>query len=162
VALPDWVFAIRPGINQDYLSPSFRLYASSPAVPDVPLQLDLATGNLSQLSTSPSQQPHPQSHPQHGHPRNLQQTSNSRSLLPALACERLWAPAGDGVQVPVTLLHQPGLTPFNGQQPLLVEVYGAYGQVLEADYKLHRLPLLQRGWSVALAHVRGGGELGRR
>lgn len=47
-------------------------------------------------------------------------------------------------------------------QPLLVEVYGAYGHVLECEFKPHRLTLLQRGWSVALAHVRGGGELGRR
>eukprot|EP00775_Hariotina_reticulata_P010327 gene10327-10484_t len=108
VSLPDWVFAIRPGINQDHLNTSFRLYASSPAMP-----------------------------------------------------ERLWATAGDGVQVPITLVHQQGL-PFDGCAPLLLEVYGAYGQILEADYKTHRLPLLRRGWSVALAHVRGGGELGRR
>ncbi|WIA09240.1 hypothetical protein OEZ85_008648 [Tetradesmus obliquus] len=51
---------------------------------------------------------------------------------------------------------------YDGSAPLLVEVYGAYGQVLEADFRAHRLALLQRGWAVALAHVRGGGEGGRR
>jgi oligopeptidase B len=66
--------------------------------------------------------------------------------------------------VPITLLQPAGAHAGGARvpQPLLVEVYGAYGHVLEADFKPHRLPLLQRGWSVALAHVRGGGELGRR
>lgn len=149
VCLPEWVLAVRPGINQDYQATQLRLYASSPAVSEVAINLDLDTGQVTQHQ----QQQHQQDVSHSG------RSSNASSLH--LVCERLWATAADGVQVPLTLLHRAGL-PSDGPQPLLVEVYGAYGQVLEADYKAYRLPLLQRGWSVALAHVRGGGELGRR
>ena len=67
--------------------------------------------------------------------------------------------ARDGVHVPLTLLQARNRGPPG---PVLLEVYGAYGQPLEADFRPHRLALLRRGWAVALAHVRGGGELGRR
>lgn len=91
--------------------------------------------------------------------------ADTASLIQPTDCglisQRLWAPAPDGTAVPLTLLHQQGAV-HDGTRPLLVEVYGAYGHSLEADFKPHRLPLLHRGWSVALAHVRGGGELGRR
>ena len=57
---------------------------------------------------------------------------------------------------------RPRDAPSDGTAPLLLTAYGAYGQTLDADFSLARLPLLARGWGVALAHVRGGGELGRR
>jgi oligopeptidase B len=52
--------------------------------------------------------------------------------------------------------------PLDGTAPVLLTAYGAYGQTLNADFSVERLPLLARGWGVALAHVRGGGELGRQ
>ena len=64
-------------------------------------------------------------------------------------------------QVPMTVV-RPRDAPLNGVSPLLLTAYGAYGQPLNADFSLERLPLLARGWGLALAHVRGGGELGRR
>ena len=64
-------------------------------------------------------------------------------------------------QVPLTVLHKTGL-PLNGSHPALLTVYGAYGISLETGFEPERLVLLDRGWVVALAHVRGGGELGRR
>lgn len=72
-------------------------------------------------------------------------------------CESLWAPADDGVAVPLTLIRrrdapQPG--------PCLLLGYGAYGDCLEAEFDLCWLSLLDRGVSIALAHGRGGGELG--
>lgn len=130
------------------------MYLSNPITPEVQVDLHLASGQLEQHQQQ-GQRPLPPRQPW------KLQDSKSAAQPAAMVCKRLWAAAADGVQIPVTLLHQEGL-PYNGQQPLLLEVYGAYGQVLEADYKSFRLPLLQRGWSVALAHARGGGELGRR
>lgn len=167
VHLPEWALWLRPGINADYASTTFRLYASSPAQPEEALQLDLATGTLSPLQDSTQQTP--AQHHQHTSPSQLQQPSPQQRLMhdPRLQAgdhgviaERLWAPAPGGTAVPLTLLRKAG--PLHQPRPLLVEVYGAYGHVLEAEFKPHRMPLLERGWAVALAHVRGGGELGRR
>lgn len=51
---------------------------------------------------------------------------------------------------------------LDGSAPILLTAYGAYGECTEADFRPERLSLLGAGWVVALAHVRGGGELGRR
>jgi hypothetical protein len=170
VRLPDWALWLRPGINGDYNSTSFRLYASSPAHPEVPLQVDLATATiLQQLPSSAVGAPHSavlQHNTQQHQRQHQRQQGGIMCSVPqppdcGLVSQRLWASALDGTSVPVTLLqHAHQVQP--GPRPLLVEVYGAYGHVLEAEFKPHRLPLLARGWSVALAHVRGGGELGRR
>jgi protease II len=137
----------------------------------MPLQVDLSTGALGcwQEGTQIDQTlyRHSPAHQQTRQDRQQSQqqhASKPRSIPPidlGLVSQRLWATAADGTAVPFTLLHKAGHarpTP----QPLMVEVYGAYGHVLEAEFKPHRLTLLNRGWSVVLAHVRGGGELGQR
>lgn len=73
---------------------------------------------------------------------------------------RLWIPARDGVLVPVSLVFRSDCGPLD-QAPVLLEAYGAYGINLEPVFDPSFLPLLDRGWIVALAHVRGGQELGR-
>ncbi len=75
--------------------------------------------------------------------------------------ELMWAPARDGVRIPVTLAWHEGRVRRDGSAPLLVEGYGAYGESLEPLFGVQRLSLLERGFVIALAHVRGGGELGR-
>jgi protease II len=162
VQLPNWAFALRPGINQDYAASRLRLYASSPAVPEVPMEVDLVTGQLAELQPNEEQQLQAyQLQQQQQIGTTVQKAAGSSLATQQPVCKRLWAAAPDGTRVPVTLLHSQGLQ-YDGSAPLLVEVYGAYGQVLEADFKAHRLALLQQGWAVALAHVRGGGEGGRR
>ena len=61
----------------------------------------------------------------------------------------------------MTVVHKKGLA-HDGTRPALVSVYGAYGECLETGFEPERLSLLDRDWVLALAHVRGGGELGRR
>lgn len=73
--------------------------------------------------------------------------------------ERILAASADGVRVPISLAYRKNLD-RNGQNPLLLYGYGAYGLSVEPAFAAHRLSLLDRGWIFAIAHVRGGGELG--
>ena len=72
---------------------------------------------------------------------------------------RLWAPARDGTQVPVSLLYKKGI-PLDGLAPLYLYGYGSYGLVMEADFGSARLSLVDRGFIFAVAHIRGGMEMG--
>ncbi|MGH8985150.1 MAG: S9 family peptidase [Acidimicrobiia bacterium] len=74
--------------------------------------------------------------------------------------ERLWATAPDGTRVPISLVHQRGLA-RDGQAPLLLYGYGSYEVSIDPTFSSVRLSLLERGFVWAIAHVRGGGELGR-
>ncbi len=73
---------------------------------------------------------------------------------------RLQARAGDGAEVPITVLMKRG-TPVDGSAPLLLYGYGAYGMAMEPTFSIARLSLADRGWICATAHVRGGSEKGR-
>lgn len=74
--------------------------------------------------------------------------------------ERTWAPARDGQQVPVTLAWRADRARRDGQAPLLVTGYGAYGISYDAAFSAHRISLMDRGFVIAIAHVRGGADLG--
>lgn len=75
--------------------------------------------------------------------------------------ERLFAPASDGISIPISLVYRKGFTP-NGTHPLLLYGYGSYGASMDASFSSPRLSLLDRGFVYALAHIRGGEELGRQ
>jgi oligopeptidase B len=75
--------------------------------------------------------------------------------------ERLFAPAPDGTEIPISLLYRKG-TVRNGDNPLLLYGYGSYGFSLDAAFASPRLSLVDRGFVYAIAHVRGGQEMGRR
>jgi oligopeptidase B len=74
--------------------------------------------------------------------------------------ERLMAPARDGALVPVSLVYR---APFarDGRRPLVLYAYGAYGHIVEPTFSSARLSLLDRGFVYAIAHVRGGQDMGR-
>lgn len=75
--------------------------------------------------------------------------------------ERVWAEAEDGERVPISVVQHKD-TPLDGSAPLLLYGYGSYGHSLDASFSAARLSLLDRGFVYAIAHVRGGEELGRR
>lgn len=74
--------------------------------------------------------------------------------------ERLHAKAGDGTAIPISLVRRKN-TPRDGCAPLLLYGYGSYGMSMPVAFSSNRLSLLDRGVVYAIAHVRGGGELGK-
>jgi oligopeptidase B len=92
--------------------------------------------------------------------RTLLQRERAPTYDPAsYTSEYLRAPAADGARVPISLVRRKD-TPRDGSAPLLLLGYGAYGESLEPAFDRERTSLVDRGWVVAIAHVRGGGELG--
>jgi oligopeptidase B len=73
--------------------------------------------------------------------------------------ERIRITARDGVQVPVSILMKKGFK-MDGSQPLHLYAYGAYGLATPPDFAANRLSLVDRGFAYAIAHVRGGDDLG--
>jgi oligopeptidase B len=74
--------------------------------------------------------------------------------------ERVWATAGDGTKVPMSLVYKKDLVK-NGENPLLQYAYGSYGYSIDASFSSTRLSLLDRGFIFAITHIRGGEDLGR-
>jgi len=77
------------------------------------------------------------------------------------ASERLMATATDGSQVPISIVYKKGMAK-DGKNPLLLTGYGSYGFSYPATFSSTRLSLLERGVVVAIAHIRGGSEMGRQ
>jgi len=75
--------------------------------------------------------------------------------------ERHYATARDGVKVPVSIVYRKN-TPKDGTAPLLQYAYGSYGHSIEPGFSSTRLSLLDRGFIFAIAHIRGGQEMGRK
>jgi oligopeptidase B len=75
--------------------------------------------------------------------------------------EFLWANARDGTKVPVSLVYRNGFA-RNGKAPLLQYGYGSYGYSMDPAFSISLLSLLDRGFVYAIAHIRGGQEMGRR
>ncbi|SFR34873.1 oligopeptidase B [Robiginitalea myxolifaciens] len=75
--------------------------------------------------------------------------------------ERMMATAEDGTEVPISLVYRKGLE-LGASTPLLLYAYGSYGSTMDASFSNSRLSLLDRGFVYALAHVRGGQEMGRQ
>jgi len=74
--------------------------------------------------------------------------------------KRLWAKAKDGTEVPISLVYRKGFVK-NGKAPLLLYAYGSYGSSTDPGFRSAIISLLDRGFVYAIAHVRGGSEMGR-
>jgi oligopeptidase B len=75
--------------------------------------------------------------------------------------KRLWATATDGTQVPVSLVYRKGFT-RDGSAPMLLYAYGSYGYSTDPSFRSTAISLLDRGFVFAIAHIRGGSEMGRQ
>lgn len=76
--------------------------------------------------------------------------------------ERQWARASDGTLIPMSLVYRKDLVKLDGSDPLLLYGYGSYEACIDPSFKSSRLSLLDRGFIYVIAHIRGGGEMGRQ
>ena len=79
----------------------------------------------------------------------------------AYTSERLWATVRDGVKVPISIVYKKGMK-RDGSNPLLLYAYGSYGSSMSPSFNSNIISLLDRGFVYAIAHVRGGQEMGRQ
>jgi oligopeptidase B len=138
ISFPEKVYSASPGGNLEYTSPTYRYAYQSFVTPPSVYDYEVGTGKSTLLKRQevlggydPSQ----------------------------YASERLWATARDGTKVPVSIVYKKGF-PRDGKGALFLYAYGSYGFGTSATFSSARLSLLDRGMAYAIAHIRGGDEMG--
>ncbi|MHA6790267.1 S9 family peptidase [Pseudomonas bijieensis] len=137
VQLPDAAYSLHVQNSLEFISDRIRLRYEALNRPAQIRQLDLASGEQVVLKQTPVLGPFD---------------------ADAYVSQRLWATAPDGTQVPISLVVK--REALGRPVPLYLYGYGAYGESLDPWFSHARLSLLDRGVAFAIAHVRGGGELG--
>lgn len=134
------VYTMGLGYNPEYDTPVVRYSYSSMITPNSTYEFDLATrrSKLIKQQEIPS-----------GYDRSKYETV------------RLWADARDGVKVPISVMMKKG-TKLDGKSPMLLYAYGSYGYSMTPNFSTNRLSLVDRGMIYAIAHIRGGSELGEK
>jgi oligopeptidase B len=143
VAFDEPAFVVDVGDNREYDSGKLRYNYESMTTPDSVFEYDMATRKAKLLRQ-----------------QEVLGGFNSADYR----TERLWAPARDGAKVPISLVYSQVYRDQAGEsepQPLLLYAYGSYGSSMDPYFSPARLSLLDRGFTFAIAHVRGGQELGR-
>ncbi len=139
VAFPEPVYTVRAHENPEFDTAIFRFSYTSMVTPNSVVDYDLVARTWTVLK----------------------QTEVLGGYDPAgYRSERLFATAPDGVRVPVSLVYRMPLA-RDGARPLLLQGYGSYGYSFDPAFSSNLLSLLDRGWVVGIAHIRGGEEMGR-
>jgi oligopeptidase B len=144
ITFPEPVYTVAPGANPEYVATTFRVGYTSLVTPGSVYDCDLLTGALTLLKRTPV----------------LPSPSGAAYEPDSYEQHREWAVAPDGTRVPVSLVCRKG-TPRDGTAPCLLYGYGSYEHSIDPSFSIPRLSLLDRGFVYAIAHVRGGGEMGR-
>ena len=139
VLFPEASYAAGLGSNPEWDSPKLRMGYESMVTPGTVFDYDVATGELETLKV---------------------QEIPSGYEAAKYATERLKITARDGTQVPVSIVY-PRDFPRDGSRPLFLYAYGAYGMAIPPGFSTGRLSLLDRGFAYAIAHIRGGDDLGQ-
>jgi oligopeptidase B len=144
VTFPEPLYTVGPGSNPEYTQTRFRLGYNSMVTPSTVYDLDLATGELTELKQQ----------------QVLPSPAGVAYDPAAYEQYREWAVAADGTRVPISIVCPKG-TPRDGSAPCLLYGYGSYEISIDPNFSISRLSLLDRGFVFAIAHIRGGGEMGR-
>lgn len=139
ITFPEQVYTVIPSSNAEFDTPVLRFQYTSLVTPWSVFDYDMASRERKLLKQQPVLG---------GYDASRYET------------ERLLVPAKDGAQVPVSLVHLKGQKK-NGSAALLLQGYGAYGIPSLTYFDSSQLSLLERGVTVAIAHIRGGGDLGK-
>ena len=139
IEMPDPVYSVWVGPNPEFETRTLRYGYTSLVAPVTDVDYDMDTRRAEIVKTQP-----------------VLDGYDARRYVSA----RLWATAGDGTQVPISLVHRDD-TPIDGSAPALLYGYGSYEISTDPSFRSSRLSLLDRGFVFAIAHVRGGGEMGR-
>lgn len=140
IAYPEPVYSVFPGGTPDYESNTYRYNYQSLVTSSSVFDYDVNTGK----STLRKQQ-------------EVLGGYDSKQYV----CERLWATARDGVKVPISIVYKRGFV-RNGKAPLFLYGYGSYGFGTPPTFSSNRVSLLDRGMAYAIAHIRGGDEMGEK
>ena len=132
-------YAAFPQDNHEYQTSTFRYSYQSLVTPPSVFDLDLETGRSTLIKQTPV----------------LGSFDRSRYVS-----EWTSAPAKDGTKIPISLVRRRDTT-VDGTAPMHLLGYGSYGYPYPVSFLSHRLSLLDRGFVIALAHIRGGGEMGK-
>ncbi len=139
IGFPETVYSAWSGHNPEFQQKAFRLHYTSLVAPPTVYDYHLKERRLELLK---------QTEVLGGYEASL------------YATERLYARSHDGTEVPVSLVYRRDVR-RDGKQPLLLYGYGSYGICMDPEFSPNRLSLLDRGVIFAIAHIRGGGDLGR-
>ena len=139
----DPVYTVFSHYNPDANTNKFRYQYTSFTTPSTVYELDLNSGETELLKQS----------------EVMELPDGTAFNSEDYQSERVWVTARDGIKVPVSVVYHK--EHFNHNNPLLVYAYGSYGYSLDIGFSSANLSLLDRGFVYAVAHVRGGEELGR-
>ena len=139
IAVPEPVYTVSLGANREFDTHKVRYNYQSFITPSSVYDYDLKTGKSELLKRQPV--------------LGGYDPSGYKS-------ERVYATAADGTRIPVSLVYKKELK-LGGQRPMLLNAYGSYGIPSNVTFSSTRLSLLDRGVVFALAHIRGGGDLGK-
>lgn len=139
LAFDEPIYAVSPGRNDEWQDTRYRFSYTSLVTPSTTYDVDIATGERRLLK---------------------QQPVLGGVDLGAYTQYREWATASDGTQVPISMVARKDVAK-DGNAPVVLYGYGSYESSMDPWFSIARLSLLDRGVVFAIAHVRGGGELGR-
>jgi oligopeptidase B len=144
VSFSEPLYTVESSGAADFDTPTVRVGYASLLTPNSTYDYDLASGELTLLKRKPV----------------LDDPTFGPYVAENYLQERAWATASDGTRIPLSIVRRADVA-LDGSAPALIYGYGSYEIPMDPSFSVARLSLLDRGFVYAIAHVRGGGELGR-